>query len=40
MDTGKILHELIHTLGFLHMHLTADRDEFIDIKYGNMQPTA
>lgn len=40
MDTGKILHTLIHNLGFFHMHLTADRDEFIDIKYENIMPTA
>lgn len=29
MDMGRILHELIHVLGFFHMHTAPDRDEFV-----------
>lgn len=37
---GNIVHELLHTLGFYHMHAIADRDSFVKINYGNIQPNS
>ena len=34
---GVIIHELMHTLGFDHMHNHVDRDEFIDIQWDNIK---
>uniref|UniRef100_A0A034WJI4 Metalloendopeptidase n=1 Tax=Bactrocera dorsalis TaxID=27457 RepID=A0A034WJI4_BACDO len=36
--TGKIIHELLHTLGFYHMQSTYDRDDYIRIAYENVKP--
>lgn len=33
MDTGRILHELIHVLGFFHMHSASNRDKFVGMFY-------
>ncbi|XP_050321644.1 seminal metalloprotease 1-like [Bactrocera neohumeralis] len=36
--TGKIIHELLHALGFYHMQSTYDRDDYIRIAYENVEP--
>jgi hypothetical protein len=35
-STGQILHELLHTLGFVHEHSREDRDSFISIHWDNI----
>lgn len=37
-QTSSILHELLHVLGFHHMHLSTNRDEFIEIIWENVKP--
>lgn len=37
---GIIIHELIHALGYDHMHSHSDRNTYIDIKWKNIQPDA
>lgn len=37
-DKGAILHELLHVLGLYHMHEAAERDNFIEINFNNIQP--
>ncbi|EAT33222.1 AAEL014515-PA [Aedes aegypti] len=37
---GTILHELIHTLGFYHMHSASDRDQFVTIQWQNVREGA
>ena len=32
------VHELLHTLGFVHEHTRPDRDDFISINYDNIKP--
>ena len=32
------VHELVHTLGFVHEHTRPDRDDFISINYDNIEP--
>jgi Astacin (Peptidase family M12A) len=36
--TVSIIHELMHIIGFHHMHLSANRDEFIQIIWENVIP--
>jgi hypothetical protein len=36
MARGTIQHELIHTLGYSHMHNHADRDDFVKINWKNI----
>lgn len=36
MVKGIIMHELIHALGFFHMHSSSDRDGFVKINYDNI----
>lgn len=40
MEKGIIQHELIHALGYDHMHSHIDRDKFISIKWANIHPDA
>lgn len=35
---GNIIHELLHTLGFMHMHTAPERDNFVDIITENIRP--
>lgn len=37
---GTVIHELIHVLGYDHMHSHTDRDRFIDIMWGNIKQNA
>ena len=32
-----IVHELVHTLGFVHEHTRPDRDDFISVNMDNIQ---
>lgn len=36
-DQGQVIHELLHVLGFYHMHSSYDRDNYIKIKYENIR---
>lgn len=36
--SGVIIHELMHTLGFYHTHSRNDRDKFVKIHWGNIEP--
>lgn len=40
LSTGTIVHELIHVLGYDHMHSSYDRDNYVNIKIENIRPDA
>ncbi|XP_001653146.2 astacin-like metalloprotease toxin 2 isoform X2 [Aedes aegypti] len=35
-NEGTVLHELMHTLGFLHQHTRPDRDQYVQVQYENI----
>ncbi|KAL9703164.1 hypothetical protein quinque_006682 [Culex quinquefasciatus] len=35
---GTIIHEFLHALGFFHMQSSADRDDYVEIVWDNIQP--
>ncbi|KAH8352284.1 hypothetical protein KR084_003148 [Drosophila pseudotakahashii] len=35
---GSIIHELLHVLGFEHQHVASNRDEYVRIKWENINP--
>lgn len=37
-EVGTIVHELIHALGYTHMHNHIDRDKFVRIYTQNIEP--
>jgi Astacin (Peptidase family M12A) len=37
---GSVVHELLHCLGFLHMHTANDRDNYITINWNNIRDDA
>lgn len=37
---GNLVHELLHVLGFLHMHTATDRDDFVRINWKNIKTPA
>lgn len=36
MVKGIIIHELLHALGFYHMHSSIDRDNYVKVNYENV----
>lgn len=37
---GNVIHEMLHTLGMLHMHTAVSRDDYVKINYHNIKPNA
>lgn len=35
---GHIIHEMLHALGYIHMHNRPDRDKYVTVLLGNVQP--
>lgn len=38
MEKGIIMHELLHALGYIHMHNRPDRDKYVNILWKNIDP--
>lgn len=34
---GNLVHEIAHSLGFFHEHSRPDRDQYVEIKWGNIE---
>lgn len=34
---GTLVHELLHALGFMHMQSATERDDYVDIRFENIQ---
>lgn len=37
---GSIVHEFLHTLGFLHMHTSPNRDKYVQIQFDHIKEAA
>lgn len=37
---GNVIHEMLHTLGFLHMHTAVSRDDYVRVNYSNIKRSA
>lgn len=38
MDIGKVIHEIMHSLGFIHEMCRPDRDSYLEMNWDNIQP--